>query len=105
MTSRKTAPKRRKPTRGEKGLGHWRYIVIRRRNVVAERDFPYLALHEGYFNADGKMHSYTAEPVDVIADDEQDMRATLVMMLSDAIRYPVIDETDLPDYPKIKRPK
>lgn len=101
MTARKKAV-RRKATRGEKELGHWRYIIVRRKGGLQGT---YLALHEGYFEGDGRMHSYTKEPVTTIADDEQDMRATLVMMLSDAIRYPVIDEADLPDYPKIKRPK
>ena len=65
----------------------WNYRVLYHKHAQPE---PYHALHEVFYDDNGRPNSYTRDPIDVTAESEQELLRTLARMLGDARRRPAL---------------
>ncbi len=68
----------------------WNYRIIHH-----DKDkHPYFAVHEVFYDDDGKITSWTAEPIDITGESKPDLIKTLGKMLED-IKNEVLIESRL----------
>lgn len=64
----------------------WNYRII-----FHLGDDPYFAMHEVYYDQEGRITDWTALPVRFVGDDKEDLIGSLEMALRDAKERPVIE--------------
>lgn len=68
-------------------MSHWRFQIFQHYDDAGE---PYLAIHEYYTMHDGK-EAWTLKPVPIETDTAEDMKQTLLNIISDLERFGVRD--------------
>ena len=71
----------------------WNYRVIKHEDEIAGEIEESLGIHEVYYNDDGSLWQYTADPVGVVADSVAELKEVLAMMAK-AIELPVLEKGD-----------
>lgn len=72
----------------------WNYRIVKRRH---DRDKETFALHEVYYDSEGRPWGMTVEPATFGCDDDEGAEGVswaLAQALADAIRLPVLDEPE-----------
>jgi hypothetical protein len=74
---------------GRENTMTWNYRVINHRGAD-----PYTAIHEVYYDKDGKVVGWTENPVRFVGDDKDDLISTIEMALEDAKKRPALETDD-----------
>jgi hypothetical protein len=73
-------------------MSSWSYRIVHYKNGG-------YGLHEVYYTDDGAVNGWTADPIDFACDEDEGANGVLEglkLALEDAIRWPVLEEADLP---------
>jgi len=82
----------------------WNYRILKRDSDYNGQTFSTWAMHEVYYNKDGKPEGYTEDPITFIVDDlsmgkdfdgEEELVKSLQMAYEDAINKPVLIVKDI----------
>ena len=65
----------------------WSYRIIRHKDKYKV----WYAVHEVFYHKNGKPYSVTEKPVDIIGDNQLEVKDAIFMILKDAFYYPVLD--------------
>lgn len=68
-------------------MSHWRFQIFQHYDDAGE---PYLAIHEYYYTHD-KQEVWTLKPVPIETDTAEEMKQTLLNIISDLERFGVRD--------------
>ena len=70
----------------------WNHRIIRHiEHRTHMDDSIYYAIHEVYYDEDGKVKGWTEEPIRILEESLEDLKATL-QRLSESFNNPVLDE-------------
>lgn len=69
----------------------WNYRIIHH----DKSDYPDFAIHEVFYDKDGKVESWTEHPIDVSGESNAEIVRVLKMMLKDVSKYPVLVESQI----------
>jgi len=70
----------------------WNHRIIRHIEKITHMDDSiYYAIHEVYYGEDGKIKGWTEEPIRIMEESLEDLKATL-QRLSESFNNPVLDE-------------
>jgi len=80
----------------------WNYRVVRRKNIFIDPtnkregvDHTY-AIHEAYYDENGRVGAITQEPVEPFGENVEELRHSWVMM-AEAFGLPVLDYSNIPE--------
>lgn len=74
----------------------WNYRVIRQKVIVDDEEFDSFAIHEVYYDEDGKPGSITSDPVEPSGQTLQELGEDLRRMVA-ALNKPVLEYDDFND--------
>lgn len=69
----------------------WNYRIVYHNKA----DYPEYAIHEVFYGKDGKVESWTSNPIDPSGESKTDVIGILEMMLKDVKKKPVLIESKL----------
>ena len=72
----------------------WNYRITRHRERRLGKRCVWYAIHEVYYHKNKRPYMISKEPIAPVGEDSKELEHTLVMMLKDALRAPVIDYDD-----------
>jgi len=72
---------------------HWNHRILRQETTLGTETFATYALHEVYYDDDGKPGSWTEQPVAIVGDDFKSAAETYLRM-SNAFMKPVLAVVD-----------
>lgn len=71
----------------------WSYRIIRKKIGIVK----YYAIHEAYYDDNGKVWTITENPSEVSGDTPEEVVHNLRLMLQDAKKYSVLDYNAIPE--------
>jgi len=69
----------------------WNYRIIHHDKA----DYPDYAIHEVFYDKDGKVESWTSNPIDPSGESKAEVIRVLEMMIKDIKKAPILTESKL----------
>ena len=76
----------------------WNYRII----YHDKTDYPDYAIHEVFYDEDGKVESWTSNPIDPSGGSKAELIRVLEMMLNDVKKTPILIESKLEEAISVK---